>query len=108
VADEQQPGPDWDPEVRVRVQRALNQVVRTAQDILTRYTDEHGAYQAPPEVHEAGSNVGLIVTGKLQVLDRLQAELDRARAQLRAEYDGIEAHKRERYGPNYRPLSGPF
>lgn len=97
------PGPADDPDVRWRVQSALNQVIRTAQDVITRYSDGHGRYEAPDPV-PFGDVTGLITVGNSQVVRRLQDQLDEARTVLRGVRAEVDAYQRERFGDAYRPV----
>jgi phosphoglycolate phosphatase-like HAD superfamily hydrolase len=96
------PDPALDPAVRQRVQRAFNSVLAAAQDVLTRYSRD-GVYEAPDPV-PFGDVTGLIEVGRNQVIRRLQDQLDDARRVMREVYDELDEHKRQRYGPGYRPL----
>jgi hypothetical protein len=91
------PDPATDPHVRWRVQYALNQVIRAAEDVVTRYSDGKGWYEAPDPV-PFGDVGGLITVGNLQVITRLQGQLDEARTVLRAVRAEVDAYQRERFG----------
>ncbi|MEV5690707.1 hypothetical protein [Micromonospora globbae] len=94
--------PAWDPAVRANVQRALNNVLHTAQDILTRYSDEDGFYVPPSAVSDGGDVTGLIQAGYQQVISRMQKELDQARSVMRQALADVDQYRTERFGGNYR------
>ncbi|MDG4791099.1 hypothetical protein O7626_35220 [Micromonospora sp. WMMD1102] len=94
--------PSWDAETRERVQRAMNQVMFTARDVLMRYADEDCFYVPPSEVSDAGDVTGLINAGRHQVIRRLQEEIDRAQATMDAVIGDIDDHRREFLGQDYR------
>lgn len=94
--------PEYSPDARRRVQQALNGVLLTAKDVLTRHSRD-GLYQ-PPDPVPFGDVTGLIEAGNHQIILRLQSELDSARQVLRDVYAEIEQSKRDRHGPNYKPL----
>lgn len=89
------PDPAWDPDVRWRVQFALNQLIRTADDVLTRYSDRRSWYIAPDPV-PSGDVHGLITAGDRQVVQRLQAQIDATRAVMDAVEGEIDAYRRAR------------
>lgn len=95
------PDPAYDPVVRRRVQRALNCVIFTAQDVVTRYSRD-GVYEAPDPV-PFGDVTGLIEVGRNQVIRKLQDQLDEAREVMRAVYAELDDYKHQQYGDAYKP-----
>jgi hypothetical protein len=96
------PNPAWDPKVRWKVQRALNQVLFTAKDVLERYGKD-GIYTPPSDVAEFGDVNGLIATGENQVLRRLREKIAEAETAIADAQAQMDAWGREAYGPNYHP-----
>lgn len=94
----EQVDPSWDPNVRAKVQSALNRLLFNARDVLTRYADEDFFYIPPSEVTDTGDVTGLINAARNQVIWRLQDELARATATLDAVASEIEQHKRRTVG----------
>lgn len=94
--------PAWDPQTRQKVQKALDDVLFTAQDVLTRYS-RGGKYEAPDPV-PFGDVTGLIETGRNQVIRRLRDRLDEAEQVMRDVYAELDEDKRRRYGPGYKPF----
>lgn len=94
TTSQRRPDPAWDPAVRWRVQFALSQLIRAAQDVVTRYSRD-GIYEAPDPV-TYGDVIGLITVGDRQVVRRLQAQLDETRAVMAAVEQEINAYRRER------------
>jgi len=104
TASDLEPNPSWDPQVRWRVQYALDRVCFEARDILTRYTDkDHGTYIMPDDIAADGDVTGLLAAGQYQIIDRLQRKLDEARAEMSAVRDEVDGWKRRRYGEAYQP-----
>ena len=96
--------PAWDPDVRWRVQHALDVVCRTSHDVLTRHANNASrTYEPPSEVVEGGDVNGLIATAQLQVLDRLDAAIDAARQQIATVLAEIDAYQRARHGDAWQP-----
>jgi hypothetical protein len=95
--------PSRDPEVRRRVNAALNDVLFTAKDVLWRYTDADGMYVEPSGVADGGDVTGVINAGMVQVVNRLQAQLDEAREVMRTVYAEIDDYKRSYLGDGYNP-----
>lgn len=58
----------------------------------------------PSDVAEFGDVNGLITVGQVQVVQRLQAELDEARRVFAEVQTEIDQYKRDVIGPNYRPI----
>ena len=96
--------PVWDDAVRRRVQHALDEACRTAADVARRYTDDSGAYAAPSEVSDGGDVHGLIASGKLQVLERLEAVCASARVEIAKVLAEVDAFQRARYGAGWQPI----
>lgn len=92
--------PSYDPIVRRRVQKALDEVIFAARDVVMRYSRD-GVYEAPDPV-PFGDVTGLIEAGRNQVVDKLQERLDTARAIMLEVYLELDRHKSELYGPSYR------
>ncbi|OEJ62339.1 hypothetical protein BGM19_34330 [Streptomyces agglomeratus] len=88
--------PPWSPDNRLRIQRAMNAVLREAADLVLRRTS--GGQWWPPAETEAGDVSGLILTARHLVLAPLEEVLKDARATL----DDVERQVRE-----YRGLSRP-
>ena len=105
---EVRPNPAWDPAVRRRVQRSLNDLLATARDVLTRYSDRDGFYVAPDPVGDIGDVTGLIATGYNQVVRRLQDQLDETRRVMSEVHAEIDDYKRQQLGEAYRPLPRDF
>jgi hypothetical protein len=99
-----QRNPAWDPAVRRRVQRALDDVLWTARDVVTRYSDRDGCYAAPGPVADMGDVTGLLATGTNQVIRRLQAQLDEARQIIREVYAELDGYQRQQLGDAWKPL----
>jgi hypothetical protein len=99
--------PAWDPAVRRRVQRALNELLFTAQDVLTRYGDKDGFYVSPDPVPD-GDVTGIINSGYHQVVKRLEEQIAATKATLNAVQDEVDAYKRELIGPGYQPVRKPL
>ncbi|MGW6744858.1 hypothetical protein ACWGDX_29675 [Streptomyces sp. NPDC055025] len=83
----------WSPEVRHEIQRAMNAVVREADDIVKRRSSD-GRWLPPGEIDELGSNPALGAAGRIWVLDRLQTRIDEARAVI----DRVEREARAESG----------
>jgi hypothetical protein len=98
------PNPAWDPTVRRRVQRSLDELLRTAQDLIIRYSDRDGYYVAPDPVGDIGDVTGLIATGYNQVVRRLQDQLDETRRVMREAYIEIDKYKRQQLGDAWQPV----
>lgn len=99
-----QPNPAWDPVVRHRVQRAVDDLLHTAKDVLMRYSDEDCCYVAPGDINEFGDVTGLMAVSHNQVVSRLQAQIQATLAEFQAVQKEIDAYKRAKYGPGYRPF----
>ena len=98
------PNPATDPDVRRRVQVALDNVCRTAADLLRRHTDSYGAYEPPHEV-TLGDVHGLIGSGRLHVLDRLDGAIRLARREVEQVNNEVDAWQRARLGPAWQPVT---
>jgi hypothetical protein len=101
---EARPNPAWDPAVRRRVQRSLNQLVETARDVASRYSDRDGFYAAPDPAGDIGDVTGLIAAGHNQIVQRLQEQLDETRRVMREVYAEIDDYKRQQLGDAWKPV----
>lgn len=100
--DEPPRDPAWDPAVRQRVQRSVDELVATARDVLARYTDHDGFYEAPDPV-PFGDVTGLINASYEQVVRRLRDSVDATRDVMRDVLAEVDDYKRQQYG-NYDPV----
>jgi hypothetical protein len=101
---ETRPNPAWDPAIRRLVQRSLNDLLRTAQDVVTRYRDRDGFYFAPDPVGDVGDVNGLIASGYNQVIRRLQDQLDETRRVIREAYTELDDYQRQQLGDAWKPI----
>lgn len=104
MSTEQQPiDPANDPRVRDSAHVAMTRVYHQLHDVLRRYYDANGRYIEPSGVGDGGDNTGMMHAANNDVLRKLDAEVQAARETLLALFEQIDEHKRERYGPSYKP-----
>lgn len=96
------PDPRHDAAVRRAVHRALDDVVRAARDVAYRRADETGGYAVPDPV-PFGDVTGLIAAGECEVLDRLQATIDAAKAVNAEVRAAVHAYQQATLGEGWQP-----
>jgi len=101
--DERPIDPAWDPRIREQAHLAMTRVYYQLQDVLRRRYDSSGHYIEPSGVGDGGDNTGMMHAANNDVLRKLDDEIQAARETLRALFEQIDTHKRERYGPGYKP-----
>lgn len=101
-----EPARPSDAEVRDRVRRIFDHLLFAEIDVCRRRTDPDGLWAVPGDLADYGDGTGLMAIGEQQLIKPMREALDRADRELRALRDEVEADKRRRIGPGYRPAKG--
>ncbi len=96
--------PAWSPEVRSRAHAIMSHVSYGVRDVLMRHYDSDQVYIEPSGVADGGDNTGMIYAANNEVLNKLEAVIATARADLLGLLNQVDDYKREQLGPGYNPL----
>ena len=92
-----------DAEVRERVRRIGDRYLLALAEVLRRRTDRDGGWEVPGDLDQYGDGSGLAAILDQQIIGPVLAATEQAAGELAELREAVEADKRRRFGPGYRP-----
>lgn len=93
-----------DRQVRDRVRQIADRHLFSMIDLVRRRADADGLWEPPGDLAEWGDGSGLVAIYRQQVLAPAREALERAESELAGLVAAVEAEKRRKIGPGYRPI----